>query len=180
MILIRLAPLVGRVRLQISRGFVRQVVEMSQWKMVLVAVVLVVAGVANGGGFADRVSAYVAMQDGCGLVDGYVCSDALEDDFLSGASQERMVLGNYLKAWQVALEDFNQLAVLDDEQKNLKHYKIGFTESAVHYIVLFQALLLPSVGGDGVMGGVNSTVGRTMRYWINKESMTVDRQLFYK
>ncbi len=127
---------------------------------------------------------YATEVDGCALVDGYHCIKRPQDDFLTKASQARLVSGNFLKAWQSAVVDFQNQPDQSQEQTQLKHYKIGFTESADHYIILFQALLLPIVeevdGETAVTGLLRQTLGRTTKYWIAKDSFRVDSKLFYK
>ena len=95
-----------------------------------------------------------------------------------------MISGNLLRAWQVAVEDFQDQADQTQEQTRLKHYKIGFTENVDHYIILFQALLLPRVetvnGEEKAVGLLRETLGRTTKYWISKENFQVDTRLFYK
>ena len=118
--------------------------------------------------------------DGCGFDHGYECLDKPQDDFIGRKSDQEMIPGNYLKAWQVAVSDFLALEELDSGQKDLKHYKFGFTESAEHYIVHFQALLLPELDQGKVIGTIRATYGLTMRYWINKSNMAVEKRLFYK
>ena len=118
--------------------------------------------------------------DGCGFDHGYECLDRPQDDFVGRESDQRMIPGNYLKAWQIAVSDFQGLEELESGQKDLKHYKIGFTESAEHYIVHFQALLLPELDQGKVSGTIRATYGLTTRYWINKSNMTVEKRLFYK
>jgi hypothetical protein len=117
---------------------------------------------------------------GCALADGYQCGSQIEDDFLNASSQSSMVSGNLLKAWQVAVEDFQSQPDQTEEQMRLKHYKIGFTENADHYVVLFQGLLLPLVDQGKVVGLSRLTLGRTTRYWVSKETFGIDKRLFYK
>ena len=118
--------------------------------------------------------------DGCGFDHGYECLDISQDDFIGRESDQRMIPGNYLKAWQAAVSDFLALEELESGQKDLKHYKFGFTESDEHYIVHFQALLLPELDRGKVIGTIRATYGLTMRYWINKSNLAVDKRLFYK
>ena len=117
---------------------------------------------------------------GCALVDGYQCDNQIEDNFLSASSQSDMVSGNLLKAWLVAVEDFQSQPDQTVEQTRLKHYKIGFTENADHYVVLFQGLLLPLIDQGNVVGLSRLTLGRTTRYWVSKETFEIDKRLFYK
>lgn len=116
----------------------------------------------------------------CVLSDGYVCEQTTEDDFLSESSQTRMIPAVYLPAWQAAYRAFNALEDVSVDQKNLKHYKIGFTQSGSDYIVLFAALLLPARINNNTPEGFSTiTFGRTMKFWINKQTLDVTKHLYY-
>ncbi len=123
---------------------------------------------------------YATSAEGCAFVDGYQCSSQIEDDFLNAASQEKMLSGNFLKAWLVTIENFQSQADQTSEQTRLKHYKIGFSESKDHYVVLFQGLLLPMVEDGTVTGLSRLTFGRTTKYWVNKKTFKIEKKLFYK
>ena len=86
---------------------------------------------------------YAKGLDGCGLDHGYVCVEPREEDFLSLEADQRMLPGNWLKAWQAAWTDFLAIEDLEAEQREPRHYKFGFAESETAYIVHFQPLLLP-------------------------------------
>lgn len=117
----------------------------------------------------------------CTLTDGYACADVTEDDFVSRRSGRLSVPGNYLQAWQIALDDFNQLPDLELQYKSLKHYRIGFTESAEDYIVLFDALLLPRIDEHGNPESILTvTYGRSTKYWIDKKTLQIKKRLFLK
>ncbi len=151
----------------------------SRYPWLLAAALLMINSSQAGGPVEDGLE-YALAQDGCGFDHGYVCLDRVEDDFLSLESHDRMVPGNYMKAWQIAAADFAGIPDLEDEQRNYKHYKFGFTENQEHYIVLFQALLLPAMEDGQAIGPSRGTYGRTTRYWINKKTLTIDNRLFYK
>ena len=127
---------------------------------------------------------FAAQTSGCALIDGYRCRNTKEEDFLTAAGQSLMLSGNFLKAWQAAFADFVNQKDQTLEQLKLKHYKIGFTESTDHYVILFQGLLLPVIetqeGKEVVVGLLRSTYGRTTKYWIKKSDFRVDSKLFYK
>jgi hypothetical protein len=131
-----------------------------------------------------RSKQYATETHGCVLTDGYRCAKISEDKFLTRSGQAGLVSGNLLRAWQSAVDDFQSQPDQTREQTRLKHYKIGFTESADHYIILFQALLLPMVekveGKTEVVDLLRETLGRTTKYWIKKENFQVDTRLFYK
>lgn len=118
---------------------------------------------------------------GCTLSDGYQCLDVEEDDFLSRESLDRLTPGQYLMAFKVAYDAFSELPELTIEQRHLKHYRIGFSESADSYIVLFMPLLLPQyIENDEPVGYSTATFGKTVKFWVDKQSSRVTKHLFYK
>lgn len=121
-----------------------------------------------------------SMQIECTLDHGYQCKQVREDDFLGLEADQRMTPGPYLKAWQVSYEDFQALPELTDEQKELKHYKVGFTENETHFIVLFQGLLLPEIVDGRPVGTIRSTFGLSTKYWVNKDTLEISERLFLK
>lgn len=117
----------------------------------------------------------------CTLTDGYVCENITEDDFLSVESQKQLVPAIYFPAWQAAHEAFQNIEDLTIQQKQLKHYRIGITESDDAYIVLFSALLLPQKIVDNIPQGItNITYGQTTKFWVDKDSLQVTKYLFYR
>lgn len=117
----------------------------------------------------------------CTLTDGYVCAGVEEDSFMQPASWQRMIPAIYMQAWQVAYEDFRQISDLTEEQKDLKHYKLGFTENDTQYIVVLLGLALPYIDEQGKPNGIVSAVyGRSTKYWIDKKSNEIVKRLFYK
>lgn len=129
----------------------------------------------------DDLKKYAAtLVTDCVLTDGYVCESVIEDDFLSESSQARLVPAVYLPAWGAAYKAFNSLEDLSVDEKNLKHYRIGFTESGNDYIILFAALLLPARIVNTAPEGVSTiSFGRSMKFWINKKSLNVTKHLYY-
>ena len=122
----------------------------------------------------------LSMEADCVLGHGYQCIDVAEDDFLTPDSHQRMIPGPYLAAWQVSYDDFKSMPDVGDEQKALKHYKIGFTHNENEYIVLFQALLLPEIVDGVPQGTIRSTFGRSTKYWVDRKSLTIKKRLFLK
>ncbi len=117
----------------------------------------------------------------CTLTDGYVCAELEEDDFVSRHDNRLSVPGNYLLAWEIAWRDFQQLPDLDERRKSLKHYRIGFTENADEYIILFDALLLPAINDLGQPDGILTvTYGRSTKYWIGKKNLQINKRLYLK
>jgi len=123
---------------------------------------------------------FAALPHACGLDHGYQCRDDEESDFLGLEADSAMVPAVYLSAWQQALTDFSEIEDLSDQEKQLQHYKIGFSENEAQYVVHFQALLLPAMKEGKPEGILRGTLGRTTRYWINKSTMTIDKRLFYR
>jgi hypothetical protein len=117
----------------------------------------------------------------CTLTDGYVCMNSEEDNFLEPDSWQRMIPAVYMRAWQTAYDDFHKIPGLSEEQKDLKHYKIGFTENDKNYIIVFLGLVMPYVNDHGEPMGITSTVfGRSVKYRIDKDSNQIVNRLFYK
>jgi len=130
----------------------------------------------------QAINNYAATQvTDCSLADGYVCADISEDNFLSNQSLEQLVPAIYFPAWQAAYMSFKDIEDLTIQQKELKHYRIGMTESEDAYIILFSALLLPEKIVDNTPEGVtNITFGQTTKFWIDKQTLEVQKYLFYR
>lgn len=117
----------------------------------------------------------------CTLTDGYACAGVEEDDFLSPGSMQRMIPAVYLNAWSAAYENFRELQDLTQEQKNLRHYKVGFTENDDQYVIVLLGLAMPYVDENGRPQGLTRTVfGRSVKYWVDKESNQIVKRLFFK
>ncbi len=124
---------------------------------------------------------YVAgLDDSCVFDDGYRCIKVSEDDFLKRNPERVLTPGPYLKAWSVSYRDFLKIPDMTDEQKQLKHYKIGFTENETQYIILYQGLLLPLLENGKVAGTMRATFGLTTKYWIDKKTLEIDKRLFLR
>ena len=120
------------------------------------------------------------MQVECTLDHGYRCIEVQEDDFLGEDADRNMVPGPYLKAWYLCYEDFLSIPELTDEQKELKHYKMGFTENETHFIVLFQGLLLPEIVDGKPVGTIRATFGLSTKYWVDKKTLNISKRLFLR
>ena len=152
------------------------------------AVALAVAGLLNAlpvsGQDSERLAqaeAYARQDHGCALDHGYVCQPLTgTDNFESIASNNAMIPASYLQAWQKAAADFAMLQDIEPERRQLRHYKFGFTEDDDHYIIHFQALLLPEMKDGKPDGIIRATFGLTTRYWVTKGTMEIARMLHYK
>jgi hypothetical protein len=121
-----------------------------------------------------------SLSDDCVYDHGYRCVGPSGDDFTAPGSDRDLVPGPYLKAWSVSYRDFLEIAEMTGEQKQLKHYKIGFTESETQYIILYQGLLLPMLENGEVVGTMRATYGISTKYWIDKTTLAVDKRLFLR
>lgn len=121
-----------------------------------------------------------ALDDSCVYDDGYVCKRTLEDDFLSPAADGAMLPGLWMIAWSAALSDFNANDELDSDARDLKHYKIGFSQNDEHYIVLLRALLLPQLNNGQVVGILRTSIGRTTKYWIDRNTFAVAKRQYLR
>jgi len=129
----------------------------------------------------DPVIDYVKnVSEDCAYDDGYVClENVAEDQFESAESNSKLLAGAYLRAYGIAENDFAALNHLSEEQRNLKHYKIGFTENATNFIVIFRALVLPNLVDGTPDGYSHGSFGVTTKYWIDKQTFAVnDRKLY--
>ncbi|NOZ09465.1 MAG: hypothetical protein GXP09_00235 [Gammaproteobacteria bacterium] len=120
------------------------------------------------------------LNEECTLTDGYVCLNPEEDDFLRPNNNRILVPGPYLQAWASAYRDFLETEELNDSQKQLKHYRVGFTEDADHYIIHLGGLMLPNIVDGKPTGVMGVTYGLSMKYWIDKKSLKIEKRLFYK
>ncbi len=116
----------------------------------------------------------------CTLGDGYRCAPVTESQLL--LNPQATVPALYLQAWPAAYADFKRLAELSEEQKDLRHYTIGFAEQGDRYLVVFNALLLPEIDPAGMATGrlLRSTLGRSMRYEIDQQSLKIISRKFYR
>lgn len=124
---------------------------------------------------------YVAgLADDCTYDHGYRCIEVSEDDFISANPDRAWTPGAYLNAWLVSYRDFQSIKEMTGQQKQLKHYKIGFTENNTQYIVLYQGLLLPMLEDGEVVGTMRATFGITTKYWIDKKTLNIEKRLFLR
>jgi hypothetical protein len=120
------------------------------------------------------------LGDDCVYDDGYRCVDVTEDDFIRRDPHRPWIPCPYLEAWMVSFRDFQKITEMNAEQKKLKHYKIGFTQSDTHYIILYRGLLLPMLEDGKPVGTMRATFGLSTKYWINRQTLEVDKRLFLR
>ena len=75
--------------------------------------------------------------------------------------------------------DFRHIADLTSEQKDLKHYRIGFSEDGDQYVVLFRGLLLPEIVDGRPRGVLRAVFGRSTQYWIDKGTLKITRRAYH-
>jgi hypothetical protein len=103
----------------------------------------------------------------------------VQDRFLDREAPARMVPGSILRAWDACYRDFLAIEDPTEAQKDLRHYRIGFTEDDEHYIVLFSGLLLPYIDQEGKPDGVvNAVFGRSVQYWVSKQDIVIRQRLY--
>lgn len=120
------------------------------------------------------------LDDNCVYDHGYRCIEVTEDDFTSRDPDRPWTPGPWLEAWSVTYRDFLDIEEMTRDQKNLMHYKIGLTENDTQYIVLYQGLLLPMLTDGEPDGVMRVTYGLTTKYWVNKETLEIDKRLFLR
>ena len=116
----------------------------------------------------------------CTYDHGYQCAEIQGDDFLAPDSEARRVPGPWLEAWPAALTALVTSSELSTEQKQLRHYKIGFAEDETHYIVLFDALSLPMIEDGEVVGILQSGIGLGTKVWVDKKTLSVTDMKFLR
>lgn len=131
--------------------------------------------------------AYVELQgDECVLVDAYQCqSNAPSPNESSRVFSDAIDLGGTLPAlmvstWPVALERFLADDMLSDEQKKLKHYRVGFSLSNQQVTVLFRPLFLPQMDQGEVVGRMRATIGRELRVTVDLTTLLVTKVIYGK
>lgn len=120
------------------------------------------------------------LDDNCVYDHGYRCIEIAEDDFTSRDPNRAWTPGPWMEAWSVTYRDFLDIEEMSSDQKNLMHYKIGFTENDTQYIVLYQGLLLPMLKDGEPDGVMRVTYGLTTKYWVDKQTLEIDKRLFLR
>ncbi len=116
----------------------------------------------------------------CVVTHGYLCQSI--DEASLQLNQQLAVPAIYLLAWPVAYADFKSLDELNDAQKDLHHYTVGFAENEQNLVVILNAVLLPALDDSGEPNGqlLRSTLGRSMRYEIDRQSLAIVSRKFYR
>lgn len=118
----------------------------------------------------------LTLQDGCVRTDGYKCVDESAVAALGSVA----LPGNYLKAWSVCYDNFLKIEDLTEDQKQLHHYNVRITEDKERYVVEFLGLLLPYIDQGDPASIITAVFGRSMKYWVQKDTFQISKRLFYK
>ncbi len=87
------------------------------------------------------------------------------------------VPGKYLQAWNVCYIEFGQIGDLSKEEKLLVHYNIKFYENEDNYLIHF----IPKLLSEEQAKSFNRMVlGREIKYWIDKSTLSIKKRVFYK
>ncbi len=129
----------------------------------------------------QRARDWVAHQDfQCTLGDGYRCLEVAEKAD-TRPSAGVVIPAVYLPIWALCYRDFQAIEDLTSAQKELRHYRISFQETAEYYVVEFRGLLLPAVDPNGQISGVLPAVfGRSVRYLVDKSRLQISKRLYMK
>lgn len=116
----------------------------------------------------------------CVFDHGYQCAEVAGDTFLEPASEAKRIPGRWLEAWPAALTALVTSQDLSTEQKLLRHYKIGFAEDETHYLILFDALSLPRIEDGKPAGLMSASIGKSMKIWVDKATLSVTDMKFLR
>lgn len=131
---------------------------------------------------SDALQYIRSLPDDCAYSDGYIC---VENSKATESAQFGLLMdkngtlpATVLSAWPAAYKAFLGQDLLSDEQKNLKHYRIGFAQEGTQTTVLFRPLLLPQLVDGQVVGKMRATFGKEVRVTINQADLSVAKVIF--
>ena len=122
--------------------------------------------------------AYVsALPEDCLYDHGYQCIESGVDQPTDLAMRLTAKSGTIpapvIAVWPAAYEQFLKEEFLSEEQKKLKHYRIGFRAAEQGIEVSFLPLLLPHLENGEVIGKLRATLGHEVRITINPSDSSV-------
>ena len=122
------------------------------------------------------------LPDDCAYDDGYTCLpvEGGETRFTGEVDDNGMVSAVYLQAWNTVWQDFRHLDDFSDEQKKLKHYRVGFAQDENNFIIVLRPLLLPWMEDGKPAGLSRGTIGPGVKYWVDKQSQAISKRLYQK
>jgi len=119
------------------------------------------------------------LDNKCTYADGYECYSS-DPNFYSQQAQQSLIPAVYIPAWNSAYKTFLELSELSTEQKKLIHYKIGFAEQDDQIVILFAPLFLPYFDAKEPQGISTGVFGQSLKFWIDKKTLTVSKHIFLK
>lgn len=140
-----------------------------------------VGAMTNNENLISIAKAYVnALDDDCIYDDGYQCVDTIDADYQNVIDEKGTIAASTLLFWGPAYQTFLLESRLNDEQKKLKHYRIGFKLSEEGIEVLFRPLFLPLVKEGIAEGRIRATIGKEVKIMVSKKSYKVTKVLYGK
>ena len=101
----------------------------------------------------------------------------MADPNVCNSSEPIVVDGTYLAAWNVCYKEFIQIEDLTEDEKELKHYSIEFSEDRDSYIIY----LIPNLLSDNQIKKMNRiAIGRETKYWVDKATLRIRKRSFFK
>ncbi|MBT5032207.1 MAG: hypothetical protein HOM55_07920 [Proteobacteria bacterium] len=122
----------------------------------------------------------------CVYLDGYICQaegpkPGESSRVFAHATDDSGTLPALLvQVWPAAYAHFLADQNLNDQQKQLMHYRIGFSKEANEAIVLFRPLFLPQMQNGEVVGTMRATIGRELRINVDLNTLKVTRSIYGK
>jgi|GEM_PF-1686458 len=122
----------------------------------------------------------------CVYLDGYICQaegpkPGESSRVYAHATDDSGTLpGSLVQVWPAAYAHFMADENLNDQQKQLMHYRIGFSKQGNEAIVLFRPLFLPQMQNGEVVGKMRATIGREVRVHVDLTTQKVSRSIYGK
>jgi hypothetical protein len=127
-----------------------------------------------------------SLASDCVYLDGYICqtegpNPGESSRVYAHATDDTGTLPALLvQAWPAAYAHFLADENLNDQQKQLMHYRIGFSKQGNEAIVLFRPLFLPQMQNGKVVGEMRATIGREIRINVDLKTLKVTRSIYGK
>ena len=147
----------------------------------------------SGGAMADvdeitneAIEFVTGLSDDCIYLDGYQCQEAGPKPGESSRVFEHLVDSSgtlpaiVLPAWNVAYQRFLDDPELTEEQKKLKHYRVGFALDDEEVLLVFRPLFLPQMEDGKPVGIMRATMGKELQIRVDLRSLEVAGVLYGK
>jgi hypothetical protein len=130
---------------------------------------------------------YVAgLAGNCVYLDGYTCQDEgprpgeSSRVFAHATDDGGTLPASLVQAWSAAYAHFLADENLNDQQKQLMHYRVGFSKQGNEAIVLFRPLFLPQMQDGKPVGNLHATIGREVRINVDLNTLQVTGSIYGK